>query len=71
MFFNTIGGILWLFLPIITIYYRKFLYNKYPILFYILVLFSLFTIILFTYLGYIFYPERRAGILKRKRNNNE
>ncbi len=68
---TTILSIVWISLPIITIYYRNLLYNKYPILFYILVLFSLFSIILFTYLGYIFYPERRAGILKRKRNNNE
>jgi len=56
---NTIGGIVWISLPIITIYYRKFLYNKYPILFYILVLFSLFTITLFIILGYIFYPKKQ------------
>ena len=41
---NIIGGILWLFLPIITIYYRKFLYNKYPLIFYIFVLLSLLLI---------------------------
>lgn len=41
---NTIGGILWIFLPIITIYYRKILYNKYPLIFYIFVLLSLLLI---------------------------
>ena len=55
----TILSIVWISLPIITIYYRNFLYNKYPILFYILVLFSLFTIILFTYLAYIFHPKKK------------
>lgn len=54
MFFNTIGGILWLFLPIITIYYRKFLYNKYPILFYIFVLLSLLLIPWFIMMIFIF-----------------
>lgn len=54
MFFNTIGGILWLFLPIITIYYRKFLYNKYPILFYTLLLLSLLTIPWFIMMIFIF-----------------
>jgi hypothetical protein len=51
---NIIGGIIWLFLPIITIYYRKFLYNKYPLLFYILVLLSLLTISWFIMMIFIF-----------------
>ena len=54
MFLNTIGGIIWIFLPIITIYYRKFLYNKYPILFYIFILLSLFTIPWFIMMIFIF-----------------
>jgi len=63
MFFNTIGGILWLFLPIITIYYRKFLYNKYPIIFYIFVLLSLLLIPWFIMMIFIFkgrlYNQRK------------
>ena len=61
---TTILSIVWISLPILTIYYRNFLYNKYPILFYILVLFSLFTIILFIILGYIFYPNKENDIIK-------
>jgi hypothetical protein len=60
---NIIGGILWLFLPIITIYYRKFLYNKYPILFYIFVLISLLLIPWFIMMIFIFkgrlYTQRK------------
>lgn len=51
---NTIGGMIWISLPIITIYYRKFLYNKYPILFYIFILLSLFTIPWFIMMIFIF-----------------
>jgi hypothetical protein len=54
MYLNTILSIIWLFLPIITIYYRKFLYNKHPILFYILLLLSLLTIPWFIMMIFIF-----------------
>lgn len=60
---NTIGGILWLFLPIITIYYRKFLYNKYPLIFYIFIFLSLLLIPWFIMMIFIFkgrlYTQRK------------
>ena len=41
---NNLGGIVWLSLPIILIYYRKILYNKYTLLFYILSILSILLI---------------------------
>lgn len=64
---NIIGGILWLFLPIITIYYRKYLYNKYPLLFYILVLLSLLTILWFIMMIFIFKGKIYNSQNKKKR----
>ena len=65
MLLNTIGGLVWISLPIITIYYRKFLYNKYPILFYIFVLLSLLTIPWFIMMIFIF-KERLYNTQKKK-----
>ena len=45
MDFNDLGGIIWISLPIILIYYRKILYNKYAKLFYILLFLSILSII--------------------------
>jgi len=64
---NTISGVLWLFLPIITIYYRKYLYNKYPLLFYILVLLSLLTILWFIMMIFIFKGKIYNSQNKKKR----
>jgi len=64
---NTIGGIVWISLPIITIYYRKFLYNKYPILFYILLLLSLLTIPWFIMMIFIFKGKIYNSQNKKKR----
>lgn len=64
---NTIIGVLWLFLPILTIYYRKFLYNKYPLLFYILVLLSLLTIPWFIMMFFIFKGKIYNSQNKKKR----
>ena len=61
---NKIGGILWISLPIITIYYRKFLFNKYRILFYIFVLLSLLVIPWFIMMIFIF-----KGKLNNQRKN--
>jgi len=44
MDFNDLGGIIWISLPIILIYYRKILYNKYTLLFYILSILSILLI---------------------------
>ena len=44
MNFNNFGGIIWISLPIILIYYRKILYNKYTSLFYILSILSILLI---------------------------
>ena len=44
MNFNDLGGIIWISLPIILIYYRKILYNKYTSLFYILSILSILLI---------------------------
>ena len=41
---NNLGGIIWISLPIILIYYRKILYNKYTLLFYILSILSILLI---------------------------
>ena len=41
---NNLGGIIWLSIPIILIYYRKILYNKYTSLFYILSILSILLI---------------------------
>jgi hypothetical protein len=41
---NDLGGIIWISLPIILIYYRKILYNKYTLLFYILSILSILLI---------------------------
>jgi len=62
MFLYDNSAILFAFLPIITIYYRKFLYNKHPIIFYIFILLSLLTIpwylmMIAIYKGKIFDPK--------------
>ena len=53
-------GIIWISLPIILIYYRKILYNKYTSLFYIL---SILSILLIPWLFMMLF------ILKGKTNN--
>jgi len=60
MDFNDLGGIIWISLPIILIYYRKILYNKYTSLFYIL---SILSILLIPLLLMMLF------ILKGKTNN--
>ena len=60
MNFNNFGGIIWISLPIILIYYRKILYNKYTSLFYIL---SILSILLIPWLLMMFF------ILKGRINN--
>ena len=60
MNFNNFGGIIWISLPIILIYYRKILYNKYTSLFYIL---SILSILLIPWLFMMLF------ILKGKTNN--
>ena len=41
---NNLGGIVWVSIPIILIYYRKILYNKYTSLFIILSILSILII---------------------------
>jgi hypothetical protein len=57
---NDLVGIIWISLPIILIYYRKILYNKYTSLFYIL---SILSILLIPWLFMMLF------ILKGKTNN--
>lgn len=66
MFLYDNSGILFAFLPIITIYYRKFLYNKYPILFYIFVLLSLLLIPWFIMMIAIF----KGKLYNKKKEKN-
>ena len=57
---NDLGGIIWISSPIILIYYRKILYNKYTSLFIIL---SILSILLIPWLFMMLF------ILKGKTNN--
>jgi hypothetical protein len=66
MEFNDLGGIIWISSPIILIYYRKILYNKYAKLFYILLFLSILSIIPWLLMMFFIYYYHIKGRLDDK-----